>query len=228
VPDVKERRREYRSALRDQQAEATRRAVLDAGRRLFLAQGYGATTIDQVAAAAGVSKPTVFSAVGNKQALLAAVRDVALAGDDLPVAVADRKPFQAVLAEPDPYRAIVLMVEHLADLWDRYAPIREVLRGAASSGEPVLRELWDLTEEQRLVGASRFVTALANKGPLRDGLDQKTATDITWAQMSPDNYLNLVGKRGWTATAYRKWLVDTLEAALLPPSSGGPRKLVDS
>jgi hypothetical protein len=43
----------------------------------------------------------VFTAVGNKQALLAAVRDVALAGGDLPVAVADRAPYQAVVAEPD-------------------------------------------------------------------------------------------------------------------------------
>jgi len=87
---------------------------------------------------AGLSKPTVFGAVGSKQAVLAAVRDVALAGDDLPVAIAERAPFQAVLAEPDPY----LMADHLADLWDRYALIREVLRGAtSSSGEPALREL---------------------------------------------------------------------------------------
>jgi AcrR family transcriptional regulator len=218
--DVKERRREYRSALRDQQAAATRRAVLDAGRQLFLAQGYGATTIDQIAAAAGVSKPTVFTAVGNKQSVLAAVRDVALAGDDLPVAIADREPFQAVLAEPDPYKAIVLMAKHLADLWDRYAPIREVMQGAASSGEPALRELWDLSEQQRLIGAKRFISALARKSPLREGLSQDTATDVVWVHMSPDNYLGLVVKRGWSAAAYRQWLVDTLTAALLPPLNG--------
>ena len=52
-----------------------------------------------------------------------------------------RDPFQHVLAEPDPYRAGTLMVDHLADLWRRYAPIREVMRGAASSGEPALRDL---------------------------------------------------------------------------------------
>src|SRR5215471_18728898 len=134
MPDVKELRRGYRSALRDRQAAATRQAVLDAARDLFLAQGYGATTVDQIAERAGVSKPTVFTAVGNKQAVLAAVRDVALAGDDLPLTIAEREPFQAVLAEPDLCRAVVLMAEHLSDLWGRYARIREVLRGAASSG----------------------------------------------------------------------------------------------
>jgi AcrR family transcriptional regulator len=216
VPDVKEARR-YRSALRDQQAAATRKAVVDAGRELFLAHGYGATTIDQIAATAGVSKPTVFSAVGNKQAVLAAVRDIALAGDDLPVAIAERAPFQAVLAEGDAYQAVVLMVEHLVDLWRRYAPIREVLRGAASSGEPALRELWDTSEQQRLAGARAFITALTRKGPLRERLDTRTATDLMWLHMSPDNYLHLVVQRGWTEAAYQQWLVDTVTHALLPP-----------
>jgi len=219
MPDVKQLRRGYRSALRDRQAAATRHAVLDAARELFLAQGYGATTVDQIAERAGVSKPTVFTAVGNKQAVLAAVRDVALAGDDLPVTIAEREPFQAVAAEPDPCRAVALMAGHLADLWGRYAPIREVLRGAASSGEPALRELWDLSEQQRLTAARRFVATLAGKGPLRDELDHDTAAEITWVHISPGNYLGLVIQRGWTRAAYQHWLARTLTAALLPPAA---------
>ncbi len=220
MAEVKQQRRGYRPALRDQHAAATRHAVLGAARKLFLAQGYGATTVEQIAERAGVSKPTVFSAVGNKQAVLAAVRDVALAGDDLPVAVAERAPFQAVTREPDPYRAVVLMADHLTDLWSRYAPIRELLRGAASSGEPALRELWDLSEQQRLTAARTFVDVLARKGPLRDGLDQDTAAEITWVHISPGNYLDLVIRRGWTQTAYQQWLATTLTAALLPPQPG--------
>jgi AcrR family transcriptional regulator len=219
MPDVKQLRRGYRSALRDRQAAATRHAVLGAARELFLAQGYGATTVDQIAERAGVSKPTVFTAVGNKQAVLAAVRDVALAGDDLPVTVAEREPFQAVAAEPDPYRAVALMAGHLTDLWGRYAPIREVLRGAASSGEPALRELWDLSEQQRLTAARRFVATLGGKGPLRDELDHDTAAEITWVHISPGNYLGLVIQRGWTRAAYQHWLARTLTAALLPPAT---------
>jgi len=96
----------------------------------------------------------VFSAVGSKQAVLAAVRDVALAGDDLRIAIAERAPFQAVTAETGRYRAVVLTAGHLTDLWSRYALNREVLRGAASSGEPALRELWDLSEQQHLTAAA--------------------------------------------------------------------------
>jgi AcrR family transcriptional regulator len=170
MADVKQTRRRYDSALRDQQAAATREAVLAAARDLFLAHGYGATTIEQIAECAGVSKPTVFAAVGNKQAVLAAVRTVALRGDDQPELVAEREPFQRVLTEPEPYRAVELEVEHLAELWSRYAEIKEVLRGAASSGEPALRELWTAGEQERLIAAERFINALAKKGPLRDGV----------------------------------------------------------
>jgi len=97
------------------------RAARPAGRRnsdgcserrleLFLAQGYGATTIEQIAERAGVSKPTVFSAVGNKQAVMAAPRTVALRGDDEAPTVAEREPWRRVVAEPDPYRAVELEV----------------------------------------------------------------------------------------------------------------------
>jgi hypothetical protein len=111
----------------------------------------------------------------------------------------------------------MLMVGHLTDLWGRYALIREVLRGAASSGEPALRELWDLSEQQRLTAAQTFIAALARKGPLRGGLGHHTAAEITWVHISPGSYLDLVIHRGWTQTAYQHWLAATLTAALLPP-----------
>jgi AcrR family transcriptional regulator len=82
VYEVKARR--YNSPLRLQQAAASRAAVLRAARELFLDQGYGATTIGQIAARAGASKPTVSTAVGNKQRLLKTVRDVAMAGTTTP------------------------------------------------------------------------------------------------------------------------------------------------
>jgi hypothetical protein len=39
--------------------------------------------------------------------------------------------------------------------------------------------------------------------------------------MSPDNYLHLVLERGWTEAAYKRCLVETLTAAVLPPTCGG-------
>jgi len=219
MADVKGSERSYSSPLRAQQADATRRAVLNAAGELFIAQGYGATTLDQIAARAGVSKPTVFSAVGNKQTVLSAVRDVAMAGDDQNVSVVERPLAEQIRQEPDPYRAVELLADLISGIGRRYARIDEVLRGAAHSGEPGLRELWQTSEEQRLIGARIWSTALAAKGPFRDGVDLDTATDLLWLYMAPDQYLRLVHVRGWSDDRYQRWLIDSLTGLLLPPRS---------
>ena len=215
---VKSSERNYSSPLRAKQAEVTRKAVLDAARDLFIAQGSGATTIDQIAARAGVSKPTVFTAVGNKQTVLSAVRDVAIAGDDEKIAVADRPLAQRIRTEPDQHRALALLVELVTQMSARYAQIDDVLRGAAHSGEPELRELWQRAEDQRLFGARMWVAALVDKGPLRGGIDVDRAVDLMWLYMSPDLYYKLVHMRGWPPQRFRQWLAEALGGLLPPPA----------
>ena len=53
--------------------DVKREQIREAARRLFLAQGYAATSTGQVAKAAGVSKETLYSRYSGKQALLADV-----------------------------------------------------------------------------------------------------------------------------------------------------------
>lgn len=206
MPDVNAAQRQYSSPLRRRQAAETRAAVLAAARELFLEQGYGATTVDQVAARAGVSKPTVFTAVGNKQSLLKVVRDVAMAGDDAPVPVAVRPASVEIETEPDLDRAVDLLTAHLAGVSRRYAGIDNVLRGAAESGEPELRELWLTSEQQRLAGARQWVAALSGKAPFAPGVDEDTAVDTMWLLMAPDHYHRLVMDRGWDEDRYRAWV----------------------
>ena len=49
-----------------------RAAILEAAKRLFVAQGFAGVSMDQIAADAGVSKLTVYSHFGDKEALFAA------------------------------------------------------------------------------------------------------------------------------------------------------------
>src|SRR5258708_36772001 len=79
--------RRYRSSLRDAQARRTRQRVLDAATAVFLDRGYGGATIRAIAAEAKVSVPTVEALFGTKARVLKAAIDVAIAGDDEPVAV---------------------------------------------------------------------------------------------------------------------------------------------
>src|SRR6201986_5462013 len=108
MADVNRGARAYVSPLGREGGARTRQAVRDAARELFPAQGYTATHVEESAGRAGVSKPTVFAAAGSKQSILKQLRDIALAGDDEPVPVAQRPWYREALAEPDPRRALRL------------------------------------------------------------------------------------------------------------------------
>lgn len=58
------------SGLRERQKEARRQAISQAAVELFRLQGYGTTTVEQIAERAGVSPPTVFNYFGSKQEIL--------------------------------------------------------------------------------------------------------------------------------------------------------------
>jgi AcrR family transcriptional regulator len=63
------------ATLRSQHVQATRRAVLDAARASFARKGYGQTSVDEIAAAARVTKGAVYHHFAGKEALFRAVHD---------------------------------------------------------------------------------------------------------------------------------------------------------
>src|SRR5216684_632287 len=62
-----------RVPLRQRQALETRRAIAHAARSLFAEHGYAATSIEVVAAQAGVAERTVYAIFGTKKAILGAI-----------------------------------------------------------------------------------------------------------------------------------------------------------
>jgi AcrR family transcriptional regulator len=208
-------KRPYRSPLRTAQAGQTRRAIIDAATRLFIEAGYGATSIEAIAAAAGVSRATIFTAVGGKAALLKTAYDVALVGDDAAVALADRAGSRAIRAEPDPARYLERYAGMLAELGARVAAVYEAVRGAASADAEV-RPVWDKIQAERRIGAAHVVADTAAKGPLRDGIDEASAADIVWILNDPGLYQLLVNVRGWPVERYREWVTASLQHELLP------------
>ena len=204
----------YVSEVRDEQARRTQRAIVTAARELFLAQGYAATTIDAIAQAARVSRRTVFTSVGGKAVLLKLALDWAVAGDDEPVAVADRPAVQAIVAEPDPRMALTLWVQMVVDIAARVAPISEVLYAAADT-DPAAAQLLADAGQQRMTGATAFVRYLASRDGLAADLTEQQAADLCWALMDGHLYHLLVTQRGWTTTDFTQWLAGTLAATLL-------------
>jgi AcrR family transcriptional regulator len=207
-------KRAYRSPLRKSHATRTQRAIVDAATRLFVDTGYGAASVDAIAAAAGVSRATVFAAVGGKAELLKRVYDVALVGDDQPVALPDRAEARAIRAEPDPGRYLERYAGMLADLGGRVARVYEAVRGAASA-DPEVRPVWDKIQEERRIGAAHVVADTASKGPLRAGIDEVAAADVVWVLNDPGLYHLLVNVRGWPVERYRDWVASSLQHELL-------------
>src|SRR5689334_18601337 len=95
-----------RSPARRERARATRRRIREAAARLFVEHGYLATTIEAIAVEAGVAVQTVYFVFGNKRAMLAEALDVATAGDDAPVPVAERSWVEELRREDDPRRVV--------------------------------------------------------------------------------------------------------------------------
>src|SRR3954447_3226101 len=126
-------KRHYASAVRAEQVRATRRAVVEAARELFVRQGWTATSVEHVAAAAGVSRATVFT-VGGKPELLKLAYDTAIGGDDEDVAMADRPAVRELAAAPDLDALVARYVALVVAAGARVAGIYVALRGAAGAG----------------------------------------------------------------------------------------------
>ena len=205
-------RRTYVSPVREAAAAATRMAVLAQARELFIQQGYGATTIEQVARRAGVSKPTVFSAVGSKRELLKQVRDVAIAGDDDPTPVAARPSALHVLDTPHADEVLVRYARFVTRINSRYAPVNEVLTQAAGE-DPELRQLLHESEAQRRHGAGVVVGDVATKARLRHS--RRRSGDLLWNLTAPEHLLRLVRASGWSTRSFETWLAATMCEQLL-------------
>jgi len=207
-------KRGYRSALRNAQARKTRQAIVSAAAGLFEEFGYGATTVDAIAVAAGVSRKTVFTSVGGKVEALKLARDWAIVGDDEPISMLERPAITASYQEKDARRVIAAYVELYLDSASRVAPIHHVIEAAKGLDEDVLAlsvEGW----AQRRFGMGKFAEQLGHLGALRDDLTVETAGDLLWFYNDPENYFRLVVVRGWPVEAFRQWLRETLLQQLI-------------
>lgn len=213
--DVK---RQYDGSRRHEATQATRREVAQAARRLFLDQGYPATTMAEISKASGTPPATVYRLFGSKRRILKEVLDVTLGGDDEPVDYQSRPEVQAALAAEDPGAMLDAFAHLLRGLMHRAGALQHVLATSAVVDEEAA-EMLEVTRRQRHTGQSRIVRALSRRMALRAGLTQSEAADVVYAVMSPEVFRILTVERGWSEEAYEAWLARTLRTQLLPPES---------
>jgi AcrR family transcriptional regulator len=207
-------KRAYASDLRARQARGTRRAIVDAAAALFVAYGYGGTTIDAIATAAGVGRKTVFTSVGGKPDCLKLAIDWAIAGDDEPVPIMERHWVRSAMQSPDARWILRNYAEQYVAGAARAAALFEVLDDVVGLDE-TLRALHDDLERQRTLGMTNLAGHLDLRRSLRRGLSVPDAAQLLCLYTDGAVYQRLVARHGWPPARFVGWLADTLVAQLI-------------
>lgn len=207
--------RSYVSTIRQQRAEQTRNGVVDAARALFINTGYAATTVDDIAAAAGVGRRTVYDSFGSKRGVLFALLERLAPGD--------QSRFNAELAAAAGQSRVQLRlaVEFICTLYQRGADVL-LMAHAAAGADPDLAALDREGERRRLAGQRTTVHDWRRRGMLRADISTTQATDVLWAMTSPALYRLFVIERGWTRARYVDWLTDELHHQLFGTRTENP------
>ena len=207
--------RTYDNSGRAARARQTRRTILDAAKTLLIENGYAGTTMPLIAERSGFAVETIYKHFKNKRALTREVLDVAIAGDDEPVAMVDRAEAQAIAAADGAREMVRLYARYLRGINERMGPLHAALLTGARAGEPDLQELAAEADEQRLTGARIFARLLISTGETHSDLGVNDAADIIWALNFHVLHRTLTTERGWSAAAYEQVVERILTGALL-------------
>lgn len=186
--------------------------MLAAAHEVFAERGYAGATMSAIAERADVSVKTVEAGFGTKANLLKELIDVRIAGDDEPVAVADRPEVADMEAETDPARLVEMYGRFVTAIGRRTSVGARVLADAARS-TPELAELQAATVRNRMFGAQSFVAALGRIAPLR--IDAGTAAATVWTLTDPHVYGELTVGRGFTDEQFAAWFSDAVSRLLI-------------
>jgi AcrR family transcriptional regulator len=200
-------KRRYDGGGRQRDATERRARIIDAAHTRFVRDGYGATSIEEIARDAGTSAQTVYAAFGNKAGILRRVVDVAIAGDFEDVALIDRPEQQAVFAAPEVETRLELAIDVAVRTHARSGHLIALTQSLAGS-DPAVRELADDLEQQVRTDTERFIGAADVL--LRTDLPMSRLVDITLLIAGPLSWHHLVNERGWTADEWRAWALDAM------------------
>ncbi|NMO54052.1 helix-turn-helix transcriptional regulator [Actinoplanes sp. TBRC 11911] len=198
----------YHSPRRADAAAATRSAILAAARELFLTAGYADTTVPQIARAARVAVPTVYTSTGGKADILAALL-MPVVGDP---AVGETR--TALAAATDPVEVIRLTGEGVRLTHERHWDIVTRLFPQAQS-EAAAAEVYQRILDTYQEALGRTAERLDQLGALKPGITVPEALDILWLYLGEGAWLALCRDRGWSLERARDWLTAAAAAALI-------------
>jgi TetR/AcrR family transcriptional repressor of mexJK operon len=172
-----------------------RKAILDAATEAFLEHGYLGTSMDEIAAAAGVSKQTVYKHFSDKRSLFAEM--VALAVDE------SRDPVEAELATLKPGDDLADDLRRLARrqleaiLEPRLLALRRLVIAEAERFPELGRVFYERGFGRSSAQVAEALARLAEAGALQIDDPQLAAAHLSWLTLSaPVNRAMVLGTKG--------------------------------
>lgn len=205
--------RTYDASARRAAAEQTRERVLAAARDLFVAGGYAATSVSEIARQADVSVDTVYTAVGRKPQLLLTVVDMVLASSSRPLPATERDYVQEIRRAEGARRKLETYAAALARLMPTISPLLLALRDAGLT-DPECARAWRHITERRATNMLQLAADLRVTGEVRDDLTDQDLADLVWSTNSPE-WFAAYTSRGRTPEQYAATLADLWARMLL-------------
>ena len=206
--------RSYLSETRAEQARETRRRILAAAEGELLRGGYHATTMTSLARASGVSPQTIYDAVGKKAAVLKAVYDALLAGDDAPIPMSERPEWTRTVTQrtlPATLRAYASMSRLIVS---RVGPLVGMVLAEGAGADADLASFLAAIDRERRIGNTAVVRHIADQFGLPHGLSVDCAIDHVWTLTALEVADRLVRRCGWSWDDYEQWLGTQMTAGL--------------
>lgn len=161
-----------------------RRQVVEAAARLFMAQGYGATSMEAIAREAGVSKATLYAYFPGKDALFAAIVGAACARE------AEGRPCCPRADEADLAGALVSLGEgYLSFLYrEEVLAIQRVVMAEGPRFPELGRAFYESGPRRMIDWLAGWFAALQERGALRAG-DPELAAEQFLSLLRPTAFL---------------------------------------
>ena len=207
-------RASYNSPRRQQAAAATREAIIEAAQELFACQGYARTTVAQIAEAAQVAANTVYTSVGGKPQLLAAITEGGTGDPDV------AETLTAVARTTDPAQVIRLTAAGTRRVNQRRAKAVAVLLDSAQA-DPAAAEMLRVTVRYYRDTLATLARRLEDLDAVQSA-DLNRAADVFWYLFGWTSWRTLITDLGWSWDEAEQWLAQQGIDALLRPARPKP------
>jgi len=199
--------RAYNSATRRLQLSATKAAILAAARDLMAERGYSATTIEQIADAAGVAVQTVYKHFGSKPAIVTAFIEQARQDPRL----AEQR--KRLLATTDARQRVRLIAQR-ARLHAEVGLHTAIAMSARVQDPELAKGLRRIAADVRR-SHLEYARSLEQNGTLRHGVSIEEAADYIGLLGAPDLLLTMRRDKDWSLDQCEEWLTAALSRLLL-------------